>query len=96
MFKLLFTVAFSLSLGACADFERLSMPDQAAPTFAGLRAGAKALVCGISVAASLAGRVEDAVGAGDAAVSTTGQVYVASAIVCGALGGVVTGTATVR
>ena len=96
MSKLLFAAALALSLGACADFDRLTMPDPAAPTFAGLRAGAKALVCGASAAASLAGRVEDAVGAGEAAISTTGQVYVASAIVCGALGGVVTGTVTVR
>ncbi len=96
MSKIFLSIGLVVLLAGCADFERLATPDPSTPSFASLRSGAKALVCGVSTAAALAGRIEDAVGAGEAAVGTTGQIYVVSALVCGALGGVVTGASTIK
>ena len=94
-----FASVLTLALSGCAEFERftaaLSSP-QTTHAFANLRAGATAMVCALSSAAALAGRVEQAVDAGQAVVGTTGKVYVASSIVCASLGGVVTGAAVVK
>ena len=89
----------ALALSACAELDRVAATltsPQTTQAVASLRAGASALVCGLSSAAAVASRVEQAVDAGTAFIDTTGRAYVASSIVCASLGGVVTGTASVR
>jgi hypothetical protein len=99
MKRILAIGALALTLSGCAQFERfttyLASP-QTTQAVANLRAGAQALVCAISNIANVTAQVEMAVDAGEAVIGNTGRVYVASAIVCASLGGVVTGTATVK
>lgn len=99
MKRTLLAAPLVLSLAGCAELDRVTTW-LASPTttqaVANLQKGATALVCAISNIANVAGQVEAAVDAGQAVIGTTGKVYVASAIVCGSLGGTVTGTATVK
>lgn len=88
------SVCFALALSGCAQFDSfastLASP-RTTQAVANLQAGTRALVCAVSSAAAVADRVEAAVSAGQALVGTTGKIYVASGVVCDALGGTVAG-----
>ena len=92
-------LCLAFGLAGCAQFDQLTTTlasPRTTQAVANLQAGSRALVCALSTVSAVAGRVEDAVSAGQALVGTTGKIYVASAIVCDALGGTVTGTGVVK
>ena len=51
----------------------------------------QAFACAVANATAVAGQIEDAVKADKAAIDTTGKILTVSTIVCGQLGGTVTG-----
>ena len=91
--------AMALALSGCAEFDRLTATlasPQTTQAIANVQAGARALICALSTASAVAGQVESAVAAGQAVIGTTGKIYVASAIVCTSLGGVIAGSGIVK
>ena len=89
--KNLACAVLALSLAGCAQAQKatdyLAAPKTAAAA-ANLKNLAAAFDCGLVVSgAALSGEIAAIVGAGQAAIGTTGRVYAVSAAVCNALGG---------
>ncbi|HLH13037.1 MAG TPA: hypothetical protein VKV77_14325 [Methylovirgula sp.] len=91
-----------LALGGCAQFDDavdnivawIDAP-KTQQAFSSLKSGATALTCAVADASAVAAEIEHGVGAGQSIIGTDGKVYVASATVCAALGGVVGSVAVV-
>jgi hypothetical protein len=102
MKRFAFLAALSLSAAALAGCAELQQAENFinAPatqlTVANLESGATALVCAVANASALAGVIEATPGlAGQSIIGTDGKVYVVSATVCAALGGIVAGRGTI-
>lgn len=93
------SLAAALAFGGCAQFQTaanwLASPTATAD-LANLQKFNGWAVCAINNLAAVAVQVEAAVQAGKAAQDITGKVYTATTIVCGALGGQVTGTVSAQ
>ena len=81
-------------LGACAELEQAEVFLDSAQTqqaVSVLKAGATAFICAVSDVSALSYTIESQSGAGQSMIGTDGKVYVVSAQICDALGGVVSG-----
>ncbi len=89
------TMVLALCLGGCAEFDTavngaVAWIDSAKTQQAlgSLKSGATAFSCAVANVSAIAAQIEAGAGAGQSMIGTDGKVYVTSATVCAALGGV--------
>jgi hypothetical protein len=87
-------MALASTLCGCAEFDNaidgavafIDAPNTQ-QAVSSLKSGATAFTCAVADVSAVAAQIESGVGAGQSMIGTDGNVYVASATVCAALGG---------
>jgi hypothetical protein len=95
-------LALASTLSGCAEFDDaingavawIDAP-KTQQALSSLKSGAMAFTCAVADVSAVAGEIESGVGVGQSLIGTDGKVYVASATVCGALGGTLGPTAVI-
>jgi len=95
-------MALASTLCGCAEFDNaidgavafIDAP-KTQQALSSLKSGATAFTCAVADVSAVAAQIESGAGAGQSMIGTDGNVYVASATVCAALGGAIGPTAVI-